>query len=207
MFEKIKNGQTHLVFPYVEAGHSPHASDAYGVSLIKWCAHYGDVSAIRYLLSIGVTPEEMGENFDLNGAVYHGHLQLTTFVLEQGADANYPMPDTAETPLHAILTKTNRPANFEVVRLLLEYGANPNARTTPNIETDHFMRDIRTRAETPLHRAAAYADAKTIQLLLDAGADKTIQDMNGDSPLTWASWHLRDREILKLLCYGKYHVR
>jgi ankyrin repeat protein len=66
------------------------------------------------------------------------------------------------------------------------------------------MRDIRTRGETPLHRAAAYGEAEMIQSLIDAGADKTAKDAHGESPLTWASWHLRDRDVLKLLLYGEF---
>ena len=58
------------------------------------------------------------------------------------------------------------------------------------------MRDCRTKAETPLHRAAAFGTEETIQLLLDAGARVDAKDMNGDSPLTWASWHLRPDSIL-----------
>ncbi len=206
MIDKITSGQTDLVFGYIESGHSPTSTDAHGVSLIKWCAYYGDVSAIKYLLTKGVSLEDLGENFDLNGAVFHGHVQLSRFLLEEGADPNHPLPDTGETPLHAVLTKTYRSANNEIVRLLLEHGANSNAMTKPGIETDAFMRDIRTRQETPLHRAAAYADENTIQLLLDAGADKTLRDMNGDTPLSWASWHLRERKILSMLCYGRYRV-
>ena len=68
------------------------------------------------------------------------------------------------------------------------------------------MRDARTRAETPLHRAAAFADEKTIQLLLDAGASITAKDMNGDSPLTWASWYDRPTTILRKLCYGEFRI-
>jgi hypothetical protein len=30
--------------------------------------------------------------------------------------------------------------------------------------------------------------------------------MNGDSPLTWASWHLRPASILKKLCYGNFSI-
>ncbi len=74
--------------------------------------------------------------------------------------------------------------------------------TKPSAETGSFMRDCRTKAETPLHRAAAFGTEETIQLLLDAGAIIDAKDMNGDSPLTWASWHLRPGSILKKLCHG-----
>jgi len=30
--------------------------------------------------------------------------------------------------------------------------------------------------------------------------------MNGDSPLTWASWHLRPGSILKKLCFGEFSI-
>lgn len=45
------------------------------------------------------------------------------------------------------------------------------------------MRDCRTKGETPLHRAAAFADEETVQLLLDYEAKREAKDVNGDSPL------------------------
>lgn len=58
--------------------------------------------------------------------------------------------------------------------------------------------------ETALHRAAAYQSQETIELLLNTGADKTLLDDRGESALSWASRHWRDRKLLKLLQYGKY---
>ena len=52
----------------------------------------------------------------------------------------------------------------------------------------------------------AFGDEEAIQLLLDAGAKIDAKDANGDSPLSWASWHLRPTSILLLLCYGPHRV-
>ena len=93
-----------------------------------------------------------------------------------------------------------------MLKTLLAKGANPNCMTQPGVETEAFMRDIRTRAETPLHRAAAFGTEATLQMLLDAGAVIDAKDMNGDSSLTWASWHLRPRSILRMLCYGTFRA-
>jgi len=93
-----------------------------------------------------------------------------------------------------------------VVEVLLAHGANPNSVTKESAETGAFMRDCRTKAETPLHRAAAFGSEQTIQLLLDAGAIVDAKDMNGDTPLSWASWHTRPDAILRKLCYGDHHV-
>ncbi len=207
MLDRIINGRTDLVFDYVTAGNVANATDNDGVSLMQWCAYYGDVSAIRFLLANGESLTSLGENLDLNGAAFHGHWRLCQFLLEHGADANFPLPDTSETPLHAALCTANRTAHDLVIQVLLAHGANPNCATKPAVETGGFMRDCRTKAETPLHRAAAFGTEETIQLLLDAGAKIDAKDMNGDSPLCWASWYLRPREILRKLCYDNFFVR
>jgi uncharacterized protein len=206
IIQEITDGRTDLVFEWLSEGHPATFSDEGNVPLIKWCAYYGDVSAIRFLLEKGEALRSLGENLGLNEAVFHGHWQLVQYLIEQGADVNHPESDTGETPLHLALCKANRPAYDLVLKILLAHGANPNAATKPDAETGAFMRDCRTKAETPLHRAAAFGSEEAIQLLLDAGADIDARDMNGDSSLTWASWHLRPDSILRKLCYGRFSV-
>ncbi|HET9836585.1 MAG TPA: ankyrin repeat domain-containing protein [Candidatus Angelobacter sp.] len=206
LLSQIASGRTDLVFDYLAAGHPANSTDANGVSLISHCAYYGDVSAIKFLLSKGESLNSLGEDLGLNGACFHGHWRLCQFLLENGADANRAATDTAETPLHSALSKS-WPESTLVIKVLLAHGANPNVATKPGVETQAFMRDARTRGETPLHRAAAFAGEDAIQLLLDAGAKIDAKDMNGDSPLSWASWHGRPDSILRMLCYGKFQIR
>lgn len=203
---RIVDGRTDLVFDWMAGGGAATATDQNGVALIRWCAYYGDVSAIRYLLAHGASLASLGENLGLNAASFHGHWQLVQFLIERGADVTYPQPDTGETPLHLALCKANRPVYDLVVKVLLAHGANPNRVTKPGAETGSFMRDCRTKGETPLHRAAAYGSAEVIQLLLDAGAVIDARDMYGDSPLSWASWHLRPDAVLRKLCYGDHAI-
>lgn len=207
MRNRIRDGRTDLVFDYLAQGHSANSVGEDGISLMQWCAYHGDVCAIRYLLSRGASLEALGPNLDLNGAVFHGHWQLCEFLIEQGADVNYSMPETAETPLHSALCKTDDRVYNRVLKVLLAHGADPNRKTNAGAETDSFMRDCRTRGETPLHRAAAFGDAEAIQFLLDAGAAIDAKDAFGDTPLSWASWYLRPRPILRMLCFGPYSVR
>jgi ankyrin repeat protein len=203
---QITDGRTDLVFDYLSAGHAATSTDKSGVSLIQWCAYYGDVSAIRFLLAQGETLRSLGDNLDLNGAAFHGHWRLCQFLIEQGADVNKPLPESGETPLHTALCTADRLAHDLVVKVLLARGANPNCFTKASAETGSFMRDCRTKAETPLHRAAAFGTEDTIQMLLDAGALLDAKDLNGDSPLTWASWYLRPDPILRKLCYGEFKI-
>lgn len=206
MLERIAAGRTDLVFECVPRPFAANARDASGVSLMQWCAYYGDVSAIRYLMSQGEAIQSLGENLDLNGAAFHGHWRLCQFLIEKGADANRPLPDTGETALHAALCNFERNGRDRVVRVLLAAGADPNVATRPGVETGCFMRDCRTKGETPLHRAAVCGTEETVQLLLDAGANREARDANGDTPLGWASWALRPDAILRKLCFGRFQI-
>ena len=204
--EELRDGRTDLVFEQLANGHSANSTDDGGVSLLQWCAYYGDVSAMKFLLSQGAALESLGENLDLSGAAFHGHWRLCQFLLERGADVNRPAEDTGETPLHCALCTPRRLAHNLVLQVLLSRGADANCKTRNSVETGCFMRDCRTKGETALHRAAAFGDEEAIQLLLDAGATIDAKDMNGDSPLARASWYARPAPILRKLCYGDFRI-
>jgi ankyrin repeat protein len=205
MLETIADGRTDLVFDYLAAGNLATAGYD-GVPLIRHCAYYGDVSAIRFLLSHGESLDSLGENFALNTACFHGHWRLCQFLIENGADVNRADAETGETPLHSVLCKTNRVTYTPLLKILLAAGADPTRATVPGVETGAFMRDCRTKGETPLHRAAAFGNEEEIRLLLASGASVEARDANGDTPLSWASWYLRPGAILHLLCYGRFHI-
>lgn len=200
MIARIIDGRTDLIFDWVAEGGDPAAADAGGTPLIRWCAYYGDVSAIRFLIGQGAKLADLGTNFDLNGAAFHGHWRLCQYLIEQGADPNFALSDTGETALHAAAALSGA-AGAAVIAVLLAAGADAASVTIPDRETGSFMRDARTKGETPLHRAAAFAGIETIQRLLDAGAARDARDAAGDTPLSWASWHRRPSAILRLLCF------
>lgn len=206
LLSDFAEGRTELVFDLLAAGLPATHKNDFGVSLIQYCDYYGDVSAIRFLLSQGESLDSLGKNFNLARASYHGHWRLCKFLLEQGADANHPEPDTGETPLHAALSKTDRIVYDRVLMVLLANGANPNVATKPGVGTGAFMRDCRTKGETPLHRAAAFGEVETIRMLKNAGASLDVKDANGDTPLSWASWYARPTPILRELLYGDLRI-
>lgn len=207
LIERIANGRTDLALDLVAAGGSASSADLTGTTVSQWCAYYGDVGSLRFLLDHGASLHQLGEDFGLNAAAFHGHWQLCQFLLEKGAPVASALPDTGETPLHSALCSDDRVKYDPVVQVLLSYGADPNAVTLFDKETGAFMRDCRTRGETPLHRAAAFGTLETIHLLIDAGAHKEARDAHGDTPLSWGSWYRRPDDILRALCYGRFHIR
>jgi uncharacterized protein len=176
------------------------------VKPMQWLVYYNDTTGLRAILQAGGSLDSINLNEELGNAAFFGHWKVCDFLINHGADVNAFVDKTNETPLHNALAKAGRPYYFYVVKLLVDKGANVNAKTIPGIETGAFMRDVRTKGETPLHRAAAYANEKTISYLLEHGADKTAKDANGDSPLTWASEHLRPGVILSLLSFGEHRI-
>jgi uncharacterized protein len=201
ILRRIEQGRTDLV----------HLLDAAvlrekGAELLGWTAYFGDVTACRLLLASGQTLRVLGADLGLNGAAFHGHWQLCEFLLENAASARFADPATGETPLHSALANDDRIRYDLVVKVLLRAGADPNATTQPGVPTGAFMRDARTRGETPLHRSALFGTPETIALLLAAGASREARDAFGDTPLSWASWARRPVEVLRPLLYGDHRI-
>jgi len=163
-------------------------------------------AVVEYLLAMGADPNRQkneGGHSVLLGVAYFNNLECVRLLLYAGADAEAVVPETGETALHNALIGLGRDVSaadrHAVAKLLVEHGADVNRRTIPGQPSLAFWRDVRTRGETPLHRAAAYAEEETVEFLLQSGADKAIRDANGDSPQSWASWHWRPKSLIDLL--------
>lgn len=206
ILDRIGRGRTDLVFELLRRGDWRDVLAQGAVRPLQWFVYYDDVTAMKAILEAGGDLASIDLDAELGNAAFFGHWKMCDFLLAHGADPRSTVPETGETPLHSALAKAGRPYYRYVVRLLLDHGADVAARTIPGRATGAFMRDVRTKGETPLHRAAAYADAATVELLLERGADREARDANGDSPLSWASEHLRPGIILSLLAFGEHRI-
>src|SRR5450755_4640119 len=103
----------------------------------------------------------------------------------------------AGTPLHLV---TDWPGYFpngpEIVKLLIDAGADPNALTTG--------RDSETPgpgSETPLHYAASSDDVDVAAALIDGGADLETPDGSIGTPLDnavgYGCWHVARLLVLR----------
>ena len=192
------NGDLDTVRSLVESGADVNAADEHGSGTLL--TFYPEI--ITYLLSKGADPSIQTNEYGasvLAGLAYVNQVDCVRLLLQHGTDANQGRAESLETPLHHTLACAGDADRIELLRLLIDHGADVNARTKPGTVSYNFWRDARTRGETPLHRAAAYASIEVVEILLKAGAAGTIRDVNGDSPLSWASWHRRPKELIDLL--------
>jgi len=201
ILDRISRGRTDLVFELLKLDRWKDVLFEGQVKPLQWFVYYNDTTALKAVLNAGGDLNSINLNSELGNASFFGHWKVVDFLITQGADVNSTVAETGETPLHSALCKAGRPYFLYVLKLLVENGADVNAKTIPGKETGGFMRDVRTKGETPLHRAAAYGDEAMIHYLLDHGANKQSRDTHGNSPISWASEHLRPGSILHLLSF------
>lgn len=199
-YRQLQQGRTDFIL-CITAGQSLQQPE-----LLSLACYYGDVSALRYLLQQGCPLFGAELDSRLREAAFHGHWQLTQFLLELGADVNSKDPDSDETALLAAVMLTDPLKASRIVTLLLASGAEPKATTRPGAATGMLMRDCRCQGETALHRAAAYASDDIIRQLLAAGAELTRLDIAGRSALSWASQARRPADVLRLLLYPPFQI-
>jgi uncharacterized protein len=201
MLTAVRDGDLVTVEKLVDQGADINYTDAWGNFAMFAAAWEGNTNALDLFYKLGAKISFENANLLCNAA-YNGKLYSVQWLLDKGEDANFIFADTGENALHYTLSKTSEMSErTEIVKTLIAAGTDVTQKTIAGKSTLCFMRDAYLKGETALHRAAAYGNTAIIQMLLDAGADPTTKDANGDTPISWGSWHLRDADVLRLLLY------
>jgi len=120
----LKNVQQHL-------NANPESINTFsndGFTPLGLACFFGHTDLVRFLVSKGADVNKSSSNSfrvaPLHSAVAISNPEITTFLLENGADPNVKQ-QTGVTPLHSA-AHNNQP---NLVKLLVEYGADINAKT------------------------------------------------------------------------------
>ncbi|RWF59780.1 MULTISPECIES: ankyrin repeat domain-containing protein [unclassified Mesorhizobium] len=139
----------------------PTASHA---AAIHDAATKGDVAAITAALDAGSDVDESdGKATPLYLAVKGGHLAAAKLLIERGADVN-----AAPTLLGPALMPALAKRRIDLIKLLLDGGANPNSK--------------RSR-ENAIHIAVNLGCLDCVKALVEAGADVNAKTKDGKTPI------------------------
>ncbi len=201
MLKAASEGDLTTVEALVLKGADINYTDRWGNFAAFSAAWEGNTKALELYYSLGAKISFENANLLCNAA-YNGKTDSVKWLLEKGENADFSFTDTGENALHYTISKTGEiQERTEIVKILIAAGTDVNKRTATGKSTLCFMRDAYLKGESPLHRAAAFGNVPIIKMLLEAGADPTMKDSNGDTPISWGSWYLREAEILRLLVY------
>jgi len=201
MLAAASSGDLETVKELVIQGANINYTDSWGNRAIFAAAWAGNIKALDLFYDLGAILSYDVANLLCNAA-YNGKVDSVKWLLGKGENANFSFTDTGENALHYTISKTTEMNDrAEIVKVLIAAGTDVNKKTLAGKSTLCFMRDAYLKGESPLHRAAAYGNATIIKMLLEAGAEVSMKGANGDTPISWGSWHLRDDDVLRLLIY------
>ena len=197
-----EKGNREIVELLLDAGARTDIRDGYGMTPLNFAAQFGHSSITERLLSLGASPSSRNNKgwTPLHFAASGGHEGIVRLLLAKSANTvavnsdGQTALDLAEKEEHgqivqllrqsaavdstSIKTAQPKEPNPDAMKLLLELK---------DIKNPAAMDDIITRGLTKLMQHATTGNARRVQLLIEAGADTSINTGQGDSALDIAA--------------------
>ena len=180
---------------HITAEGRPKSLDSGGFTPLLYAARENCRACVEVLLAKGADidlPDPDGVS-PLHLAVMNANWDLAKQLIDAGANVNQ-WDIFGEAPLftavggrsrtdggRASIDPPNATTGIEVVRLLLERGANPNMQLF--FRPANVRGATNTRGSTPLIRAANGNDLEVVKLLLEHGADATVYMADRQTPI------------------------
>jgi uncharacterized protein len=177
-----------------------------GLTPLLYAARQGCVECTKTLAEAGADLD-LGDPDNVSPllmATLNGRWDVAKYLINKGANIN-KWDWWGQSPLYAAVDlntlphggRPDRPSldettSFEVVKLLLDKGANPNLQLKllppyRSLGADRGVDGMLTIGATPLLRAAKAMDAPVIELLLKHGANPKLTNTRGMMPVVAAA--------------------
>ncbi len=170
---------TTIVTALVLAGADVNARNERGETPLRWAWWRDNSTIFDKLLELGADADAEDSRgqaagpvcnwSDIRFRIEQATVESVRTCIEAGTPLELPAGPSWSTPLHRVNSLFSGPAAVDVVSLLVEAGADVNARNESG--------------STPLHSAASSGDAAMVSVLLAAGADANAARPSGATPL------------------------
>jgi ankyrin repeat protein len=212
LHKAIWNGHFEVAKYLVDKGADVNARGPTGATPLMYACRAGIMWTFSRPLSGTFTVERPSPQISESDSFpYDGQLEIVKYLLVQGARLDLGN-ENGSTPLH----EASDNGYVEIVRFLVEAGANVNAKTksdgeTPLISaaTDGYVQTVKSLLDkgaevnlrttqnglTPLMLSANRGHAEVVRLLLERGADPNIKDKSGNDALKVTT----DAQIIEML--------
>ncbi len=168
-----------------------------GLAPMHLAARQGEIESVKALMDAGADVNQVGAGDSITPlliATMNGHFDLAKQLLDKGANPNIAQNNGA-APLYAALNvqwaakalypqprayEQQHASYLDLMQVLLEKGADPNARLTKKVwysQYDFDQSGVDETGSTPFWRAAYAADVDAMKLMLKYGADPNITTM------------------------------
>ncbi|PKQ27000.1 MAG: hypothetical protein CVT64_00685 [Actinobacteria bacterium HGW-Actinobacteria-4] len=173
LHEAVRAGDAALVSALVDAGVDIDAPVSGNTTVLHLAVIRDDIALVEAVLRGSPDVHALNDSNDpvLMLACEHGkNPAVITALLDAGADPSVPASDNVGSmPLHICAAQDH----VDGIMVLLERGVDVNQRQA-------------TYEGTPLLVAAWAGHLSAAELLLTMGADPTLTDVEGGTPLAWA---------------------
>ncbi len=170
-----------------------------GMTPLLLAARQGEEASVLALLEAGAAVNQVAAGSQTSAlliATMNGHFDLALKLVGLGADPNLAAEPNHVTPLYAAINlqwaphamypqptahKQQEATHLDLMKALLEAGADPDARLTKKVWFMHYNFDTSGLDETgatPFWRAAYGSDVPAMALLRAYGADSDIRTQN-----------------------------
>ena len=175
-----------------------------GQTALLFAARDGQLEAARALLESGANVNNAGTGDKMSPllmAISNGHFDVAKFLLDHGADPNQTDNNLGLSPLFETVdmqwapyawfpqpvTANERVTYLDLMKALLDHGADPNTRLGKRIWFRTATRSVEMAGSTAFLRAAMASDYDAMRLLVANGADPNLPTASRATPLMVAA--------------------
>src|ERR1700678_2593485 len=184
-YSAVRDNNLATLDTLIKGGADVNTRDRHGETQLMYAGVAGSLDAMKILLTNGASVDAQSQSGATALIWAATDLAKVRLLIDHGANVNL----ATKRRRTALLVAAMSDPSAEIVKLLIEKGADPKAVD--------FLKT------TSLRAATLGNDTETIRMLVDAGVDVNAADLPGISPLMMAAgWNSNTRAVELLIAKG-----